>query len=127
MTSTDPRVQALFTQGRMALIAVGSGMAVLGFHNSAAYQWVMGISGIVLVVGPAIWDFIATVAALFHAQAVGVNAGINLTVSGKAVDHAGNVISKFSPDAETPPRPPTVESAKEIVKEFASPVAPSTT
>lgn len=117
--SSDPKVQALFTQLRMLFIAIGAVIAYAGYDASPAYKWVMMAGGAVLIIGPAIWDFIATVNALLHTQAVGVASGLNLAVSGKAVDREGNVISQFSPNAETPPRAPTIESAQEIVKAFS--------
>lgn len=117
MSSDNPKVQALFTQLRMLLIAVGAVLAYAGFGASPAYKYAMIASGAVAIVCPAAWDFFSTVAALFKSQAVGVQAGINLVTSGEAIDKEGNIISKFNAGA-TPPKAVTLVTAPEIVKNY---------
>lgn len=54
-------------------------------------------------------------------EAAAVQAGVNMTVAGQALDTNGNVVSKN--DGTTPPKPVTVETAKEIIANFAPPAA----
>lgn len=120
----DPKVTAMFSSLRNLLMVASGILATLGLTASPAYKWVMIAAGAVGVVGPAIWDFAATIKALLTAQAVGAQAGVNMTVAGKAVAEDGTVISKFSADAAaTPPKAVTVATATEIVKNFG-PTAP---
>lgn len=121
MKSTDPRVVAWISQLRSLLMVAGTVMATLGLTASPAYQWIMIGGGIVTAVVPAVWDFIALTAALFHVQAVGVASGVAMTTQGKALASDGEtVITKFGAGPEaTPPKPITVETATQIVKDFA--------
>lgn len=55
-------------------------------------------------------------------QAVAVNAGISLALSGQAVDAYGTKITSIdAPGAVTPPLPASTKSAPEIIKNFGVP------
>ena len=121
----DPKVTAMFSSLRnLLMVAIGI-LATLGLTASPEYKWTMIAAGAVGVVGPAIWDFWATIKSLLTAQAVGAAAGITMTVQGKALAEDGKVISKFSAAADaTPPKAVTVASATEIVKNFGPETTP---
>lgn len=122
----DPKVTAMFSSLRNLLMVASGILATLGLTASPAYKWIMIAAGAVGVVGPAIWDFAATIKALLTAQAVGAAAGIKMTAQGKALAEDGTVISKFSADMDaTPPKPVTVATASEIVKNFGPMTPPA--
>lgn len=114
----NPKVLAVFVAGRGLCIAIGAAMLALNFGDTHAYTIVMQIAGSIMIVGPIIWGIVEKLVVFGKALAVAVQAGINLTLSGRTVDDAGHPITKFSPGA-TPPKQVTVASAAEIVKDFA--------
>jgi len=119
----NPKILAVFVAARGVCIAVGAGMMALNYGDTHAYSVVMQVAGSIMVVGPILWGIFEKLVVFGRALAVAVQAGINLTLSGRTVDDAGHPISQFSPGA-TPPKQVTVASAAEIVKDFAPP--PST-
>lgn len=119
----NPQLNAFLAQLRIVLIIIGTLMAEQGFDHSTFYKWIMVGSGTIVVFGNALWALWSTFTNWWKAAAVGAAAGIAMTAQGKALDHDGNAISAFSPEAETPPLPVTISSAKDIVKEFAPPTA----
>lgn len=111
---------AMLKQFQFLLIAVGVVLVHLGLDHSVYYKYLEVASGSVVALGTAAWGFWSTIQNFRQAQAVGVQAGINLTVAGKALDSQGDVISRFGADAaSTPPKPVTQATAATIVKEFA--------
>lgn len=119
----NPNLNAFLTSVRALLMVIGTLMAEQGLDHTSAYKYIMLVAGSLMVVGPAVWGVWSSFSNWRKASAVGVAAGINMTVAGKAVDHEGNAISAFSQAAETPPKAVTVASAADIVKEFAPPTA----
>lgn len=128
MNSTDPKVQSLLTSLSNLLKLIGTLVAGYGAvypmaSHIATYFTIT--SGAILVIGPAIWDVYQTIQSIRLSKAVGVEAGIKMTVQGKAVTDEGHVISQFSAMSDaTPPKPVTLETADKIVKDFGP--APST-
>lgn len=119
---TDPRILAFLSGVRSVLLGFGVLMAVLHFDHTEAYKWIIVISGSVVAVGSAAWGVFTQLVTLRKLAAAAVQAGINLAVSGQAVTADGKVISQFSGQSDaTPPRPVTVATATEIMKDFAPP------
>lgn len=116
----NPNFNAFLTQLKLFLIVIGTLLAEQGLDHTTAYKWIMLASGSVIVIGNAGWALWSSYSNWRKAAAVGAQATLNMMASGKAVDQEGNFISKFSPDA-VPPKPITVASATEIVKNFAPP------
>lgn len=123
----DPKVTAMFSSLRNLLMVASGILATLGLTASPAYKWIMISAGAVGVVGPAIWDFAATIKALLSAQAVGAAAGIKMTTQGKALASDGEtVITRFSAGLDaTPPKPVTLQTAQQIVKDFGPATPPA--
>lgn len=120
----NPNLNAFLAQVRVFLLLIGGFMVEQGFDHTTAYKWIMVAAGSIVVLGNAVWALWSSYANWRKASAVGVAAGINMTVQGKAVTESGEVISKFSAEAsDTPPKPVTVASAAEIVANFAPPPA----
>lgn len=117
MTSTDPKINSLLVSISNFLKLAALFLGAHGFANSGVAADLELGSAAVLFLGPAGWDVWAGVWSIRKSKAVGVQAGINLTISGKTVDSKGDPISSFSPDA-SPPKPVTIASATEIVKDF---------
>lgn len=120
--TTPPAVRASLAALRSLLIAVGAVLLALHWDHSDAYKWIIEASAATMIVGPLIWQVYASGVGFYKSMAAAIQAGINLTASGLAVDEAGNVISQFEAGA-TPPKPVTVETAKEIVEKFAPPTS----
>jgi hypothetical protein len=121
MNSTDPNINGILASIRILLITIGGVMAGDGLTNTTAYHWVMIGAGSIMVVGPAIWGVYSSFVNFRRARAVGVQAGINMAVQGKALASDGSVISHFGPDA-TPSKDVTLKSSDEIITKFG-PVA----
>ena len=120
----NPNLNAFLTSVRTLLLVAGGLLAEHGLEHSTYYSWIMIGAGSVMVVGPAIWGVWSSLINWHKAAAVGVAAGIAMTVQGKAVTESGEVISKFSADtSDTPPKAVTVASAAEIVANFAPPTS----
>lgn len=118
----NPNLNALLTAVRTLLLVVGGIMAKEGFEHSTIYSVVMILSGSIMVLGPAVWGVWSSFSNWRKASAVGVAAGINMTIRGKALAEDGTtVVSAF--DGATPPKPVTIATAAEIVKDFAPPTA----
>ena len=121
----NPNLNAFLTSVRALLLVIGGLLAEHGLEHSSYYSWVMIGAGSILVIGPAVWGVWSSIYNWHKAAAVGVAAGVNMTVAGKALAEDGSIISAFSGDNNaTPPKPVTVATATEIVKDFAPP--PST-
>lgn len=114
----NPKILAVFAAGRGLCIAAGAAMVALNLGDTHTYKIVMQVAGSIMVVGPILWAVVEKLVTFGRALAAAVQAGIDLTLSGKAVDSQGEPISRFSPDA-TPPKQVTVASATEIIKDFA--------
>lgn len=124
MNPNDGNVNGIFSAVRALLIAIGGVMATKGLENTGAYFWVETISGSIMIVGPAAWGVYTAFANYFKARkavAAGVQAGINLTASGKAISDSGDIITRN--DGTTPPKLVTLETAPKIVAEYAPAVS----
>jgi hypothetical protein len=118
-TSMDPVWSAL----RAAVIAIGGGLVSYGLASKSTVTIAAALTP---TVAAALWGlYVAWTRAHQKklAQAVGVQAGINLVVAGKALTDSGSLLTVNAPDA-TPPKPVTLASAEQIVKNFAPPVEP---
>lgn len=114
-----PWFNGLLSAIRALLIAIGALMIGLRYGDTTAYKWVIEAAGATLVVGPMIWGVWSAGVQVYRAIAAGVQAGISMTVQGKAVTTDGAVINQFvATEDATPPKPVTVESAKRIVADF---------
>lgn len=120
----DPNVTKLLIAVSGLCKILGLLLVAHGLGDSKVYFWVQTVGGSVMIVGPAIWDVWMSIAGFAKARAVGVQAGINLTASGKAVADDGTVISSFSGEG-TPPKPVTIATAAQIVKDFGPTAAPA--
>jgi hypothetical protein len=116
----NPNVLAFFSALRGVLIAVGAAMVSLNMGQTHYYGLVMQASGLVMVVGPLLWAVFEKLVTLKKTLAAAVQAGIDLVMSGEAVDKEGKPISSLDPDA-APPRQVTVASAAQIIKDLAPP------
>ena len=116
MTPNSPSPIALFTAVSTLCKVLGTVLAAHGLGSSGTYMWVQLVGGSVMVLGPAVWEVGAQALALVQTRAVGVQAGINLTVSGHALDTNGTVVS--SNIGSTPPLPVTLATATKIVADF---------
>lgn len=122
----NPNLNAFLTQLKLFLIVMGTLLAEQGMDHTTVYKWIMFAAGAVLVVGNAAWALWASYENWRKAAAVGVQAGINLTASGKALAEDGETVVSVN-NGSTPPKPVTVETAAQIVKDFApaTPIAKS--
>lgn len=118
----NPKLNAFLAQVRVVLLLIGGYMAEQGLDHTTTYKWIMFVAGAILVLGNALWALWASFSNFWKASAVGVQAGINLTVAGKALAADGTTLVSAN-DGSTPPKPVTVATAAEIVKDFA-PAAP---
>ena len=118
----NPNVLAFFAALRSVLIAVGAVMTYLNLGHTEVYGVIMQAAGCIMVLGPLCWAVFDKLVTLRKTFAAAVQAGIDLVLSGNAVDHEGKPISSLNPDA-TPSKPVTVASAAEIIKEYAPPPA----
>lgn len=118
----NPNLNALLSSLRALLITIGGVMAAKGLENTGAYFWVMTAAGSTMVVGPAIWGVWSAFSNWRKASAVGVQAGVNMTVAGKALATDG-VTVVTSNDGSTPPLQVTLATAAQIVKDFAPPTS----
>ena len=120
MGLTDAQLNSFLSATRAFLIALGAFLATNGYGQTPLYAHVEMAAGAILVIGPTLWGMISAVTNILKAHAIGVQAGINLTTSGKALAADGvSVVSKN--DGTTPPKPVTIETAQQIVKDFAPP------
>ena len=120
----DASLDGVFSAIRALLIALGSALAAKGLENTGAYFWIMTGAGSIMVVGPAAWGVIIAIRRVNWAkllQAVGVQAGINLTTSGNAISASGEIISRN--DGGTPPKQVTLTTAPEIIQKYAPPTS----
>ena len=120
--STDPKINSLLVSISNFLKLVAVFLGAHGYGQSGIVANLELGSAAVLFLGPAAWDVWSLIASIRKSKAQGVQAGINLVVAGKAVDSDGAPVSKIDPDA-TPPKPVTLASAAEIVKDFAPPAS----
>jgi hypothetical protein len=114
----NANVLAFFSALRGVLIAIGSAMMALNLQDTSYYAHVMQASGLVMIAGPMLWAVFEKLVTLKKTAAAAVQAGINLVRSGAAVDHEGNIMVSVGPDT-SPPAPVTVQSAQQIIKDFA--------
>lgn len=116
-TTMSPAANGVLSAIRYLLVTLGTYLAANGY--ASAGNNIELAAGAVMIVGPAIWGVYSAVQKYRKVRAVGVQAGINLAVSGRALDANGNMISQFqASDATTPPKPVTLKTAAEIVKSF---------
>lgn len=120
----NPNLNAFLTSVRALLLVLGGLLAEHGLEHSTAYSYVMIGAGSIMVIGPAIWGVWSSFANWRKASAVGVQAGINLTVSGKALASDGKTVVSEN-NGTTPPLAVTVATAAEIVKDFAPSTPPA--
>lgn len=108
---------AMLKQAQFLLIAAGAVMVHLGMDHTETYKVVMVASGSMTVVGTAVWGLWSSYQNFRKASAIGVQAGINLVVSGKALAADGTTVIGIN-DGTTPPKLVTAATGQEIVKEF---------
>ena len=121
----NANVDALFSSIRSLLIVLGTILAGYGMTNTGWYFWIEAGAGSIMVIGPAAWGVYVAFTNLLKqrkAVAVGVQSGINLVATGNALAADGAVISVNS--GMTPPKPVTIKSAQEIVRNFAPSTPP---
>lgn len=103
---------------RYVLFAGGMWMANHKYINVDSVNTMVSVG---LIAGPVIWAYVDKwlkshqVAAQ---NAAAVQAGIDLVMSKSAVTKDGNAITSLEL-GDTPPKPVTVETSKEIIKTFA--------
>lgn len=114
-----PAVNAFLTALRYFLVAIGGMLLVLHKDGTTAYHIVIEAAAATMIIGPAAWGIWVAAVGVYKSFAAAVQAGINMTASGQAIDAQGDVISKFENSATTPPKAVTMESAKAIVSSFA--------
>ena len=120
----NPALNAFLSNVRILLVILGGLMVELGIDHLPEYKWIMIAAGSITVLGNAVWAAWSSFMNWRKAAAVGVAAGINLTVQGKALAADGvSVVS--ANDGSTPPLPVTIATAAEIVKEFAPDAYPA--
>jgi hypothetical protein len=120
----DPAMDGLIMKGIVALVmlVVPWLMTHLKLSDPEYAVWLTATLISVLVgVATFVWGWFLTQIN----QAKAVQAGVNLTTSGNALAADGSVITKFQADSgSTPPKPVTVASAQQIVKDFAPATIP---
>lgn len=117
MNSTDPNINGILASIRILLVTLGSVMATNGLQNSGAYFWVMLCSGSIVAVGAAIWGVYSSFVNFRRGRAVGVQAGINMTVQGKALAEDGSIVSHIGVDT-TPVKAVTLATSDKIISDF---------
>ena len=117
---TQAQLNGLLSAVRTVLLLFGAFLAQNGYGHSDIYHQIEMVSSAILIIGPGVWGVLAAVSGLFKAHAVGVQAGINMTVQGKALA-ADGVTPVHANDGTTPPLAVTLATAAEIVKDFAPP------
>lgn len=122
----NPNLNAFLASVRSFLLILGGLMVEQGLDHTTIYKYLLLAAGSVVVVGNGAWAVWSSYSNWRKASAVGVAAGVNMAVQGKAVADDGTVISKFNGEG-TPPKPVTVATAAQIVKDFAptEPIAKS--
>jgi hypothetical protein len=123
MDQDNAAMNGVWSSLRSFLIAIGSALVTGGVitNTSPVYTWIMFASGAVLVVGPAAYGVFVNIKRVINSRkkvAEAVQAGINLTVSGQALAADGKTIVSIN-DGTTPPLPVTLQSAAQIVRDFA--------
>lgn len=116
----EGNINAVFSSVRTLLTILGTVLAGHGFSETGLYYWVELSSATIMIVGPAGWGVYSAISTFLkkrQAVAVGVQAGINLTLSNKALDIHGSVIPV---EASPPAKPVTIAAAQEIVKQFGT-------
>jgi hypothetical protein len=120
MSPNDPNVAALFSAIRALLLAVGGVLFAHGLGSSGVYQGVELVAASIMTVGPLAWGVYVALHNIIErnrAAANGVSAGINLTTSGQALALDGKTVVSIN-DGSTPPKPVTIATAQEIIKNF---------
>ena len=120
----NPNLNATLSAIRALLVAIGGLLAAHGLQDSGVYQWVELGSSAVMIIGPAVWGVYEAIANWHKAAAVGVQAGVNMTVAGKALAADGTTVVTHN-DGTTPPLAVTVATATQIVKDFAPNAPPA--
>jgi len=118
MNQTDPNINGILSSIRILLITIGGVMAGAGLSNTSTYKWTMIAGGAVTVLGPAIWGVWSSFVNFRRAQAVGVQAGINMTLQKKALAADGTTIMELD-GGTTPPKSVTLATSGQIIKDFA--------
>lgn len=115
----DPKLSRFFAA--ISALAKLAGVLLVGrgviSNDSPLVFWLQFISGTIMILGPAIYDVWASGRDVVKALAVGAQAGINMTLAGKTVDHEGKPISSLSADA-IPPLPVTEAAGVQIAKDY---------
>lgn len=112
--------QANFITSLRYIISVGTAWAAgKGYITQDA---VNAILAGVLIVGPALWGMLDNYLMKHQRvarEAAAVQAGIELVTQGKALAADGTTIVVAHDPGSTPPKPVTVQTAQEIIKDFA--------
>ena len=114
-----PLTQAQFMVTLRYVIFAG-GMWLSG-HKYISADSVNTMVSAGMIIGPLAWAYIDKWLKSHQAaaqNAAAVQAGINLVMSKSAVTKDGNAITSLDA-GDTPPKPVTVQSSKEIIKVFA--------
>lgn len=96
---------------------LGTLLAAHGAGDSGLAFWLQIIAGSSVVVGSAVWDIWEKIQAIRMAKAIGVQAGVNLTVAGKALAADGVSVVGVN-NGTTPPKAVTIATAAQIVADF---------
>lgn len=117
MNNSITQVQFL-TSLRYLIFTGGMWMANHKYISAESVNTVL--SG-VLIIGPLAWAYLSNYLAthkLAARDAAAVQAGIELVTQGKALASDGSTLVTVS-SGMTPPKPVTVETAKQIIADFA--------
>lgn len=121
---TQTQFVALLSAMRQVLLVLGTVLAGKGLTDSGVYFWIETIAGVLLVIPAAAWELYDAVMNIFKAHAVGAQSAINMVAAGAALGADGTTLKLTGDAASTPPKPVTLATAAEIVKDFA-PVTPA--
>lgn len=115
--TVDPRWFTFLAAIRIFCLVLGSVLAENNLGSGELHHVLTAVAGSVMAVGSAAWGLYASFRGLWKAQAVGVQAGINLTAAGAAVDSTGATIGATMPDG-APPKTVTLASTRQIVHDY---------
>ncbi len=123
MDTSSDEMAPVWSALRTAILSVGGACAGYGLFSQNAVVLIASLAPTAAAALWSVWAAVQKVRQKKVAEAVGVQAGINLVTSGQALTIAGALLTVANPDM-TPPRPVTLQSAAEIVKNFAPIAAP---
>lgn len=110
--------EQFLTSVRYLLFTAGTWMASHGYIQEASINTMLSVA---LIAGPLAWAYLNNWLKNHKGaaeKAAAVQAGIELVTQGKALAADGTTLVTVS-SGMTPPKPVTVETAKEIIRDFA--------